>query len=76
MPKKTVQSSITSMGFPLLEKTGEMCVENVCGVPGKFWNFNRGHMNEEEETPLPVYYLWKYIVDVCRLVFLIFRCNV
>ena len=23
--KKTVQSSITSMGFPLLQKTGEMC---------------------------------------------------
>ena len=50
MPKKkTVQSSITSMGFPLLQKPGEMCVGRKIGVPGKFWNFNRGRMSEEEE---------------------------
>ena len=50
MPKKkTVQSSITSMGFPLLQKPGEMCVGRQIGVSGKFWNFNRGRMSEEEE---------------------------
>ncbi len=51
MPKKkTVQSSITSMGFPLLQKTGEMCVGRQIGVSGKFWNFNRGRLREEETT--------------------------
>ena len=51
MPKKkTVQSSITSMGFPLLQKPGEMCVDRQIGVSGKFWNFNRGRMREEETT--------------------------
>jgi hypothetical protein len=49
MPKKkTVQSSITSMGFPLLQKTGEMCADRQIDVPGKFWNFNRGRTSEEE----------------------------
>ena len=53
MPKKkTVQSSITSMGFPLLQKPGEMCVGRQIGVPGKFWNFNRGRMSEEEAATL------------------------
>jgi hypothetical protein len=43
MPKKkTVQSSITSMGFPLLEKPGEICEGRPVGLSGKFWNFNRG----------------------------------
>ena len=50
--KKTVQSSITSMGFPLLQKPGEMCVGRQIGVPGKFWNFNRGRMSEEETATL------------------------
>jgi len=48
--KKTVQSSITSMGFPLLQKSGQICVDRqiVRGrtdrVSGKVWNFkvNRG----------------------------------
>ena len=47
--KKTVQSSITSMGFPLLQKPG-VCVGRQIGVTGKFWNFNRGRMSEEETT--------------------------
>jgi hypothetical protein len=34
--KNTVQSSITSMGFPLLQKPGEMCVGRQIGVSGKF----------------------------------------
>jgi hypothetical protein len=53
MPKKkTVRSSITSMGFPLLQKPGEICTGRQIGVPGKFWNFNRGRMSEEEATTL------------------------
>ncbi len=50
--KNTVQSSITSMGFPLVQKSGEMCVVRQIGVHGKFWNFNRGRMSEEETTTL------------------------
>ena len=34
--KKTVQSSITSMGLPLLQKPEEMCVDRQIGVTGKF----------------------------------------
>jgi hypothetical protein len=48
--KNTVQSSITSMGFPLLQKPGEMCVDRQIGVSGKFWNFNRGHTSVAETT--------------------------
>jgi hypothetical protein len=40
------------MGFPLLQKPGEMCVGRQIGVPGKFWNFNRDLMNEEEAATL------------------------
>jgi hypothetical protein len=40
------------MGFPLLQKPGEMCVDRQIGVSGKFWNLNRGHMSEEEVTTL------------------------
>ena len=39
--EKTVHSSITSMGCPLLKKPGELCPVRKIGVPGKFWNFNR-----------------------------------
>ena len=46
--KKTIQSSITSMGFPLLQKPGEMCPDRQIDVSGKLWNFNRGHMREDE----------------------------
>ena len=49
--KKTVQSSITFMVFPLLQKPREMCPGRQIGVPGKFWTFHRGRMlNEEENT--------------------------
>ena len=48
--KKTVQSSITSMGFPLLQKPGEMCPgqtgRRVCKIPRlssrKKQKFSRG----------------------------------
>ncbi len=46
------RQSLTSMGFPLLQKTGEMCSDRQIDVPGKFWNFNRGRMNEEETATL------------------------
>jgi hypothetical protein len=36
------------MGFPLLQKSGEMCVDRQIGVPGKFLNFNRSILNEFE----------------------------
>ena len=40
--KKTVQSSITSMGFPLLQKAGEICGDRQIGVSGKFRNLTEG----------------------------------
>jgi hypothetical protein len=40
------------MGFPLLEKPGEMCPDIQIGVSGKFWNFNRGRMCDEEANTL------------------------
>jgi hypothetical protein len=40
------------MGFPLLQNPGEMCVGRQIGVSGKFWNFNRGHMRDEEPTTI------------------------
>ena len=39
------------MGFPLLQKSGEMCPDRQIVVPGKLWNFNRGHMCEDEVNP-------------------------
>jgi hypothetical protein len=36
-PKRTKQSSITSIGFPLLQKPGEMCVGRQIKVPGSYW---------------------------------------
>ena len=47
--KKTVQLSITSTGFPLLQKPGDMC---PLGVSGKFWNFTRDRMHNEEANTL------------------------
>ena len=44
-PKRTKQSSITSMGFPLLQKSTEMCVGRQIKVPGSYW---KGHMSNEE----------------------------
>ena len=38
------------MGNPQLQKPGEMCPGRQIGVPGKFWNFIRGRMRNEEET--------------------------
>jgi hypothetical protein len=46
-PKRTKQSSITSMGFSLLQKPTEMCVGRQIKVLGSFW---KGHMSNEEET--------------------------
>ena len=50
--KKTVQSSITSVGFPLLQKSGEMFPGRQVGVSGKFWNFNKGHIRDDEVNTL------------------------
>jgi hypothetical protein len=53
MPKKKrVQSSITSMGFPLLQKPTEMCLDRQIDVTGKFWNFNGDRMSDEESNTL------------------------
>jgi hypothetical protein len=49
MPKKkSVQSSITCMGFPLLQKPAEMCLGRQIGVPAKFWNVNKGRKDDQE----------------------------
>jgi hypothetical protein len=49
-PKKpTKQSSITSMGFPLLQKTSEMCVVRQIQVLGSYWT---GCMSNEEVNSL------------------------
>jgi hypothetical protein len=46
-PKKaTKQSSITSMGFPLLQKPEETCVGRQIQVLGSYWT---GRMSTEEE---------------------------
>jgi hypothetical protein len=51
--KKTVQSSITSVGVPFLNKSKEMCVGRQIDVPGKFWNFNlRVRMSDQETNTL------------------------
>jgi len=56
MPKKkSVQLSITSMGFPLLQKPAEMCLGGQINVPGKFLNVNNGRMHDQEgNTLIPV----------------------
>jgi hypothetical protein len=45
--KRTKQSSITSMGFPLLQKTGEMCGVRQVKVLGSYW---KGFMSNEESN--------------------------
>ncbi len=48
-PKVTNQSSITSMGFPLLQKTVEICVGRQIHVLGSYWT---GRMSNEEDNSL------------------------
>jgi hypothetical protein len=49
-PKKaTKQSSITSMGFSLLQKSAEMCVGTQIQVLGSYWT---GRMSNEEANSL------------------------
>jgi hypothetical protein len=48
-PKRTKQSSITSMGFPLLQKPAEMCVGRQIKVFGSYW---KGRMSNEETNSL------------------------
>ena len=48
-PKRTKQSSITSMGFPRLQKSGEMCVGRQIKVLGSYW---KGRMSNEEANSL------------------------
>jgi hypothetical protein len=49
-PKKaTKQSSITSMGFPLLQKPAEICVGRQIQVLGSYWT---GRMSNEETNSL------------------------
>jgi hypothetical protein len=43
--KRSKQSSITSVGFPLLQKPGEMCVDKQIKVLGSYW---KGRMSNEE----------------------------
>ena len=37
------------MGFPLLQKSAEMCVGRQIKVPGSYW---KGHMSNEEANSL------------------------
>ena len=48
-PKRTKQSSITSMGFPLLQRPTEMCVDRQIKVLGSYW---KGRMSNEEANSL------------------------
>jgi hypothetical protein len=60
-PKRTKQSSITSMGFPFLQKPVEMCVGRQIKVLGSYW---KGCMrwtwmdraSEKPEDPIPIAY--------------------
>jgi hypothetical protein len=61
IPKKTsVQSSITFMGFAHISvgscfcRSPEKCVYRgrQINVPGKFWNGNKGHMDDQEANTL------------------------
>ncbi len=40
------------MGFPLLQKPTEMCLDRQVGVTWKFWRFNRDHMCDEETNTI------------------------
>jgi hypothetical protein len=46
--KRTKQSEITSMVFPLLQKSTVICLDRQINVPGSFWIVNKGHMSDEE----------------------------
>jgi hypothetical protein len=48
-PKRTKQSSITSMGFSLLQNPREMCVGRQIQVLGSYW---KGHMSNEDVNSL------------------------
>jgi hypothetical protein len=59
-PKKTTKkSSITSMGFPLLQKPAEMCVGRQIQVLGSYWT---GRMSNEETNSLYKYTVCEYHV--------------
>ena len=47
--KRTKQSSITSKGFPLLQKPTEMCVGRQIKVLGSYW---KGRLSNEEVNSL------------------------
>jgi hypothetical protein len=56
-PKRTKQSSITSMGFSLLQKPREMCVDRQIKVLGSYW---KGHMSNEDVNSLYLYTVHNY----------------
>ena len=64
--KKTVQSSITSMGFPLLQKPGEMCpdrqIGNTSTVTTKEEEILKFLLDDEAWREANEYTLW---VDEC-----------
>ena len=61
-PKKaTKQSSITSMGFPLLQKSTEMCVGRQIQVPVS--EYHPLHKWDAGGTPSQAMELWEMGVD-------------
>ncbi len=56
-PKRTKQSSITSMGFSLLQKPRDMCVDRQIKVLGSYW---KGHMSNEDVNSLYLYTVRNY----------------
>jgi hypothetical protein len=46
--KRTTQSVITSMVFPVLQKPTDICVDRQMNVPGSYWIVNQDHMSDEE----------------------------
>ncbi len=52
--ERSVQSAITSMGYPLLQKPGNTCVGRQINVPGSFSGTisDRGRMSAEEAKSL------------------------
>ncbi len=59
LKKVTKQSSITSMGFPLLQRPAEMCVGRQIQVLGSNWT---GCMSNEETNSLYKFTVSEYHV--------------
>ncbi len=46
--KKIIQPAITSMLFPLLKKSVDICTGRQINVPGSYWTLNRDRISHVE----------------------------